>query len=254
MTDRLLIINADDLGYDPEITRGILECMRDGIVSSATLMVNTPFSEEAANQARDLAVGLHLNLARGRPVSNRFPESLLADGALAEELAARLTPEVVADEALAQLERLEALLGKSATHIDVHRHLHRLENVRRGVCSVANACALPLRSIDAPMRSELLAQGVKTADHFLGDAAAEPYWTLSRLEAAFDQVTSGVTELMCHPGYAPSAVRSGYGKQREVELRTFRNPLARRQLEQRSIVLTDFRVLRGGRIARGTPS
>lgn len=38
MGNRILIINADDLGYDPAVTRGILEAMRAGLVSSATLM------------------------------------------------------------------------------------------------------------------------------------------------------------------------------------------------------------------------
>ncbi|HXX29255.1 MAG TPA: ChbG/HpnK family deacetylase, partial [Myxococcaceae bacterium] len=48
---RHLIINADDLGYDPAVDRGLLRAMREGVVSSATLMVNTAFSREAARAA-----------------------------------------------------------------------------------------------------------------------------------------------------------------------------------------------------------
>src|SRR4051794_4235201 len=102
-----LIINADDLGYDPAVTRGILRAMHEGLVSSTTCMVNLPPSEEAARAARGLAVGLHLNLARGRPLSGAVPAALLQEGAFREEAAGLLPPEAVEAEAGAQLERLE---------------------------------------------------------------------------------------------------------------------------------------------------
>src|SRR5688500_7142073 len=66
--DVTLIVNADDLGYDPAVTRGILRAMRQGVVTSTTLMVNTPWAEDAAREADELSVGLHLNLARHPPL------------------------------------------------------------------------------------------------------------------------------------------------------------------------------------------
>ena len=54
---------------------------------------------------------------------------------------------------------------------------------------------------------------------------------------------SGVIELMCHPGYRPEAVRSGYSAQREVELDTFLHPGARKALERAGVAPADFRVL-----------
>ena len=42
-----LVVNADDLGYDPEIDRGILESHQSGIVTSASAMVDTPFAPAA---------------------------------------------------------------------------------------------------------------------------------------------------------------------------------------------------------------
>src|SRR5437762_1207638 len=80
MSGRLLIINADDLGYDPAVTDGILRAMTEGLVTSTTLMVNTPHSAEAAARVRPLAVGLHLNLARWQPLSPAIPVSLLGRG------------------------------------------------------------------------------------------------------------------------------------------------------------------------------
>jgi predicted glycoside hydrolase/deacetylase ChbG (UPF0249 family) len=244
MPSAALIINADDLGYDPAVTRGILRAMREGLVSSATFMVNTPYSEQAARQADGLSLGLHLNLARGRPLSGAFSMGHLVEGAFHEPLAAQLPAVAVEEEAHAQLTRLEALLGRPATHVDVHKHLHRHPAVLEGLARAARTRHLPVRSIDASMRAALLGYGVATNSHFWGDAGAEAYWTEARLLEALTRLPAeGVVELMCHPGYRPEAVQSGYAAQREVELEAFLSPAAREALCRSGARLTDFRVL-----------
>jgi predicted glycoside hydrolase/deacetylase ChbG (UPF0249 family) len=248
MSPRALIINADDLGYDPAVTRGILRAMREGVVSSATFMVNTPYSEEAAREAKGLSIGLHLNLARGAPVWPGFPKELLENGAFSEARASTLSADAVEAETRAQLERLAALLGRSATHVDVHKHLHRHPNVLAGLSRAARAAGLPVRSIDEAMRGELQAQGVATNAHFVGDAGTEAYWTLERFESAVAALpASGVIELMCHPGYTPETVKSGYSAQREVELATFLHPRAREALRRAGLTPTGFGALTSGR-------
>jgi hypothetical protein len=245
---RALIINADDLGYDPAVTRGILRAMREGVVSSATFMVNTPYSEAAAREAQGLSIGLHLNLARGEPVWPDFPRDFLEGGAFSEARAHTLPAEAVEHEARAQLERLATLLGCPATHVDVHKHLHRHPNVLTGLARAARAAGLPVRSINEPMRRELEDQGVATNAYFVGDAGAEAYWTLERFEASVATLpASGVIELMCHPGYTPEAVKSGYAAQREVELATFLHPRAREVLARAGLTPTGFSVLTSGR-------
>jgi hypothetical protein len=241
---RALIINADDLGYDPAITRGILRSMHEGLVSSATFMVNTPYAETAADEARGLSIGLHLNLARGLPVWAAFPSECLQAGAFSEALVPHLSPDVVEAETLAQLERLDLLLGQPATHVDVHKHLHRHPGVFEGLVRAARVARLPVRALHADMRRALRAHGVATTDHFLGDTGAEAYWTLERLEQHLAALPEeGVIELMCHPGYAPEAVKSAYAQQREVELATFLHPRARQALARLGLKPTDFRVL-----------
>lgn len=66
-----LIVNADDLGVGPTTTRGIAAAYRNGIVTSASLMVTTEGAEEGAATARSLEmpVGLHLTLTQGRAVA-----------------------------------------------------------------------------------------------------------------------------------------------------------------------------------------
>lgn len=227
-----LILNADDFGYDPAVTRGIAESMRQGVVSSTTLIVNSPWSEDAARQAEGLAIGLHLNLVRFRAVSE--------PGRELDESTALALPFVV-QETRAQLDRLRALLGREATHLDVHKHAHRAPVVLEALSVVARERSLPVRSIDPGMRAALRAAGVRTNDAFLGDAGADAYWTAQRWAEQLDAAPrEGVVELMCHPGHRPSHLTSGYGAQREVELATFLSPASRAALAARGLTLTSW--------------
>lgn len=243
---RLLIINADDLGYDPAVTTGILEAMDRGVVSSATLMVNSPSSADAAHRARGRAVGLHLNLARWAPCWPGFPPGLLSNGELDEANAGKLSAAVAEGETLAQLDRFEALFGAPPTHVDVHKHLHLHPAVFEGLCAAARLRALPVRSLDAAMRTRLRERQVRTCDAFIGEASAggEAYWTLNRLREQLSALSGdGCTELMCHPGYAPATVKSGYSAQREVELETFLHPGARALIAHLGFTLEGYGAL-----------
>ena len=214
--------------------------------------MNAPDSEAAARQARGLAIGLHLNLDRGAPVAPGFPrEWRTGDGGLDGARVAALPADVVEAEALAQLERLERLLGQAATHLDVHKHLHRHPRVLEGMARVARRAGLPVRSIDADMRGALRARGVATNDHFVGESGEAAYWTQERFaEAVASLPAEGVTEWMCHPGHLPGLVTTRYAAQREVERATFVDARARESLEQAGVRPTDFRVLHRAGLTR----
>jgi chitin disaccharide deacetylase len=229
---RLLILNADDFGYDPAVTKGIAESMRLGVVSSTTMIVNSPWSEDAAKDAEGLAIGLHLNLVRFSSVSR--PAQELSERAVLERA-------FVVQETRAQLDRFRALLGRDATHIDVHKHAHRQPSVLGAIGIVARERSLAVRSIDEAMRASLREVGVRTNDFFIGDAGDAAYWTAERWLAELDDLPSkGVVELMCHPGHRPSHVSSGYGPQREVELATFLAPASREALTARGLTLSSW--------------
>jgi chitin disaccharide deacetylase len=204
---KLLIVNADDLGYDPEIDRGILEAHARGLVTSATAMVETPFSAAALAAApRTLAVGLH---AVVDPASSR---------AAAEDALRR------------QLARFRALRGAAPTHLDSHKHAHAAPAVLEAFLAVAGEERLPVRALDAPMRAAIRARGLAAADRFLGDADRRPAWTDAALLEALAGLGEGVSELMAHPGYAPSHARTSFGLERETELRALCDPRAREVL------------------------
>jgi predicted glycoside hydrolase/deacetylase ChbG (UPF0249 family) len=215
---RRLIVNADDLGYDPEIDRGILEAHAGGIVTSATAMVETPFAAEALRVApATLAIGLHAVLDPGA-------------GPDPAERALRR-----------QLDRFVALRGAPPSHLDSHRHAHAAPGPFAAVVRVALAHRLPVRAIDPAMRSALRAEGLRTADAFLGDAALRPAWTEAALLLALGRVGEGTTELMAHPGHAPRLVRTSFGVEREVELAALTSPRVRALARSAGLHLCSYR-------------
>ncbi len=214
---KLLVVNADDLGYDPEIDRGILEAHARGIATSATAMVETPFAAAALRGApRSLGIGLHAVLDPAAPAG-------------AAEASLR-----------AQLARFEELRGAPPTHLDSHKHAHAAPRVLEAVAAVAAERRLPVRAIDAAMQGELRRRGVVTADRFLGDAALRPAWTPERLLEAALAVEEGTTEIMAHPGYRPAHARTSFGPEREVELLALCDGRVRAALEARGVVLGTY--------------
>jgi hopanoid biosynthesis associated protein HpnK len=130
-----LIVNADDFGRSPEINAAVAAAHRDGILTSASLMVTGDAAGEAVEMARAmpaLAVGLHLVLVAGRAASppaeiphlvdstGRFAAGPVAAGLRLARPAAR--PELER-EITAQLARFAAT-GLPLSHVDGHLHLH----------------------------------------------------------------------------------------------------------------------------------
>jgi hopanoid biosynthesis associated protein HpnK len=65
---RRLIVNADDFGLSRSVNEAVVRAHREGILTSASLMVNEPGFDEAVKLAKEnpkLGVGLHLTLLMG---------------------------------------------------------------------------------------------------------------------------------------------------------------------------------------------
>lgn len=74
---RRLIVNADDFGRSASINAAVIRAHREGILTSASLMVNEPAFAEAVELAKHnptLGVGLHLTLLCGH--STLSPEEI----------------------------------------------------------------------------------------------------------------------------------------------------------------------------------
>jgi predicted glycoside hydrolase/deacetylase ChbG (UPF0249 family) len=130
-----LIVNADDLGFTPDINAAIEELHRAGRVTNASLMVDGEHLEDALQVIRRnprLAIGLHLDLC---PVVGfyRLPYQQMRANLASPEMQA-----VVAEEVIRQITRFQEL-GLEFTHMDGHRHFHALPELFRVVVETAAA-------------------------------------------------------------------------------------------------------------------
>jgi len=249
MADRLLIVNADDLGRTPGVNAGIFEAHRQGIVTSATLMVGYPAAVAAAAEWSEhpgLGIGLHVTLTGGGapllPVGS--VKSLVdEDGRLprAPQGLARARPEEVLAEVRAQLQRFRELTGRSPTHLDSHHHAHRLPVVLEAVMEVAREAGLPVRNASQGVGERLREARIATTDVFVEKffgADARPHI----LREILDAVGPGVTELMCHPARVDDELRGGssYVEERERELSILTDAEMRRIVEAAGLRLVHF--------------
>lgn len=251
-----LIVNADDLGYTPGVTRGVLEAHRDGIVTATTLMTNAPDTEGAARSARalpSLDVGLHLVFTYGRPLSDlsRVRSLVTADGTFprATELTRRadIRADEILAEARAQYARARALLGREPTHLDTHHWVHDIPAIEEGVRALAQETGAALRSQGPAQRDRFRAQGIRTPDRFVREFQHPRPIDVDALVALLGRVANegGTAELMCHPGVPDEHLLHGssYAAERGTELATLRAPAVRAAIERLGIELIDFRSL-----------
>lgn len=133
---RRLIVNADDFGRSAAINAAVVRAHREGILTSASLMVNEPGCAEAVSLAREnprLGVGLHLTLLCGRSAlaPEQIPGLVNSRGEFSarpvavgfryfarRDLRARLRQEI-----RAQFAKFRAT-GLPLDHLNGHLHLH----------------------------------------------------------------------------------------------------------------------------------
>jgi predicted glycoside hydrolase/deacetylase ChbG (UPF0249 family) len=275
---RLLVINADDLGFAPGVNRGILEAHAAGTVSSASLMVGAPAFGDAIERVRSeapkLGVGLHFDLVAGKPLTaapslvdpatGRFhPLEALARRALGGQVDAA----EVRRECEAQLEALTAA-GIQPTHIDSHRHAHALPGILPAVAAVAYDAKVRVvrRPLDSPSLLDPVASAkmlilhaawrsalrgvapphremLARAPHFRGIALQGASDVRARLLATLDELPLGVTELMMHPGYDDEvlAAQDPYRSEREMEIESLLDPEVSKRLQRGDVRLVSFR-------------
>jgi predicted glycoside hydrolase/deacetylase ChbG (UPF0249 family) len=215
---RYLIVNADDLGASTGINRGILEACADGVVTSASLMVDAPASAQLAGELPDpleLSVGLHATLT--------------SEGG---ELA--IDPSECRAELDRQLARFEEITGARPTHVDSHHNIHRDPRLRDSFVAFAAELGRPLREHS---RARYFSSFYGQWD---GETHLEQISVASLLEMFEVELGPGITELGCHPGYMGDGFESSYSGEREAEVRTLCDPRVRDRLERIGVKLVNF--------------
>jgi chitin disaccharide deacetylase len=133
---RRLIVNADDFGRSHPINQAVIRAHREGILTTASLMVNESGFDEAVKLAKEnpkLGVGLHLVLLQGHSslppekipglVNSRgeFPNCPVGVGMkyfLRRDLREQLCAEIHA-----QFDKFHST-GLTLDHVNGHLHLH----------------------------------------------------------------------------------------------------------------------------------
>jgi chitin disaccharide deacetylase len=147
-----LIVNADDLGVTRGATLGVVRGHLEGVVTSASLCVTTPFYRDAVDtcvrRCPDLGVGLHLALTVGSPVGDPARVPLLVDargrfrwrfGSLLYGVTVRRRADLLAQirlEVAAQFARL-ADDGIRPDHVNGERHVHLIPGIFECVVDAA---------------------------------------------------------------------------------------------------------------------
>lgn len=249
-----LIINADDFGYSPGINRGILFGFRRGAITSTSLMINQPFTAEALQMIKaypDLQSGLHINLTRGRPVSDiRDVGSLIDEKGYFKKAEYFYGDSILADEVekeiLAQIKCfIEA--GLEPTHLDAHQHVHRHFVVMQAMIKVANIYNIPVRNIDQKTRSLLIKEKISTPDYFIADFFNKGA-TLKNLQKILSSLVEkyprGVVEIMTHPAFNDgNPQKSSYYAKRSEELQILCSKEMREMLRELRIEPAGYSIL-----------
>jgi predicted glycoside hydrolase/deacetylase ChbG (UPF0249 family) len=277
-----LIINADDYGRSPGVSRGILQAHRHGIVTSTTVMINQPSVRAQLDEAlacSDLGVGLHLVFSAWRPVlpPEAIPSLVDCDGFFLSQHAlwARaedISPAHLRAELTAQIERFTAWAGCLPDHLDCHHFVHLYPPFFQVYADLAAELRLPLRVPFPPeadfqravatlpyleefptdlvrgmivTNSALIeARQLPHPDHFISTFFGAEALTLDHLLHLLANLSDGTSELMCHPGYdEPALAGSTYRQERETEATLLTHPAVRKCVAELGIDLVTFDVL-----------
>jgi predicted glycoside hydrolase/deacetylase ChbG (UPF0249 family) len=250
-----LIVNADDFGYTPGVTAGIVRAHREGIVTATTMMANAPDTDGAAKAARavpGLDVGVHLVVTYGVPLtpSERIP-SLVADGRFPRVADLLRAGQPNADEALveyrAQYRRVRDLIGHEPSHLDTHHWVHDLPALEDALLALAKETGAAVRTHDGRQRARFRDAGVRTPDHFVREFQHSGAIHVEALLDLLERIAEagGVVELMCHPAEPDAGLLEGssYAPERGVELETLTHPRVRAAVARLGIELGDYRAV-----------
>jgi chitin disaccharide deacetylase len=205
-----LIVNADDFGYTPAVTYGIIDAYKNGIVTSTTMMCNSPFIDHAVELAKKnpgLGVGVHLVLTSRSPVRENVPSLVDMNGNFhhQSQIFEYAKEDDIEKEWTGQIERFLAS-GLKPTHLDSHHNVHGHPTAFTVAIRLATKYGLPIRNA---MNEKLDYGSVRTTTFMLRQFYGEKA-TYETLEEQLKIVAGKqqTAEMNCHPGYIDEELQS----------------------------------------------
>lgn len=281
--DRLLILHADDFGITAGSNQAIIHLLREGGVTSASLMVPCAAFHEAADYCcknPGVDVGVHLTLTSSEnavygPVYRARPLRSLTTGEGvfphdARELELQADPEEVRLELAAQIEAALAM-GVDLTHLDNHggsllglfHGCDYLEIVFDLCVQYGLPFYLPKRIVEQPFFSEeqkerfaaRITCAQKRGVLLIDDAAGLPYDApparddaelAGQLREELKKLQPGITQFVVHPARVTTDLQAltPHYLRREQEYRMLLDPGLREWLTHERIHLLGWRAIR----------
>lgn len=275
---RYLIVNADDFGLNREVNAGIVHAFKNGVVTSASLLVNREGFADALEKIKenpDLDIGLHLNIFRGKPIG-KLNYLVRKDGNMAGNILFFLW-KVIRNKKMARREiqqefeeQIKKARGKGVkiSHLDTEKHIHMFSFAFKIVVELAKkydikAVRFPFEekwALRLPMlrqlpklffgkffcrinkSKELLkSSGLKSPNRFYGVSLSGNYTEKNFLKF-LTKINFGISELSCHPGLTISQTSYYMDKFRQKELDVLCSENVKKFLSEKEIILADFNI------------
>ncbi|MBA5725941.1 hopanoid biosynthesis-associated protein HpnK [Bombella favorum] len=273
--DRRVIFSADDFGMSVEVNEAIEEAHRNGLLSTASLMVAAPAFEDALRRAQrmpNLKLGLHLVVIEGDsqlhlPIitdqKGWFGSNQLALGF--QYFFSPATRSALKKEIHAQFQQF-ARTGLELNHANAHKHMHLHPTIGRIMLHVGKAYGL--KAVRTPMepaaplgekpslgdraleqwtrilRRQIHQAGMKTNDSCFG-LRWSGHMTPERIHHLIPQLPPGVSEIYFHPAKGQNSQMATLmpGYQPEQELATLTSPVTKDLLAANAIQTTTWDAL-----------
>lgn len=197
-----LIINADDYGLSKSISDGIILGIREGYITSTSIMANMIWAEYAIQKALEYnidCIGLHINLTVGKPIITN--DNLINNNGQfyynKEQIEnPKLTYQDAYNEIMAQVNVISNYSdGKlKIDHLDTHHHLMDNPNIKQAIVDISQKLNSPIRKYDN-------IQNIKCPDFLYKDFTINNV-SIDSIKQMIEKYKNDnvVVELMTHPG------------------------------------------------------
>jgi hopanoid biosynthesis associated protein HpnK len=273
-----VIFTADDFGLDLAVNEAVETAHREGVLTSASLMVGAQHAEDAVDRARrlpELAVGLHLTLVEGTPVlpPELVPDLVDQEGQFSNDMVRAgfkffFLPRVrrqLEREITAQFESF-GRTGLRLDHANAHKHFHLHPTVASLILKIGRRFGLrgvripyeppqPLAAVGETdsigaramrlwtwqLRNAVRRAGLCCNDNVFG-LAWSGQMTEQRLVRLLPHLPDGLSEIYLHPAShrTETLARTMPDYRPDEELAALVSPGLRRALTDAGIETTSF--------------
>lgn len=247
---KLVVINADDLGFSKGTNKGVFEAYKKGVLTSTSIMPTGPVFKEAVKMAKrypKLGIGVHLSLTLGKSIlpKSKIPdlvndESYFYSNSVVLLFKTYLLPRVLPQIKAELKAQINTVLkgGLDIDHLNGQYHVHFMPRIFPIVTNLAKAYQVPF--VRVPLEPFFLPKfSIGFLKWFLMWVFGMILRIQNKLPSSFplfygilhtrsmDSVTfaktlakcgEGVSEILLHPGYFDiSRTNFDYSRQGIVE-------------------------------------